>query len=85
MINYRPISLSLNALNDLRQVEALLIEIVRGSVLKSGSETDSIFYHIRSAKGHIIDAIDEIEECTDNCLEPIIIYHIVKYWSLRGD
>ena len=38
------------------------IEIVRSSVFKSGSETDSIFYHVRSAKGHIIDAIDEIEK-----------------------
>ena len=60
----KPISLSLNALNDIRQVEAPLIEIIRSSFLKTGFETDSIFYHVRSAKGHIIDAIDEIKECT---------------------
>ena len=79
----KPISLSLNALNDIRQVEALLIEIVRSSVLKSGSETDSIFYHIRSAKGHIIDAIDEIEECTAKDLKLNIEDNVISTYLPR--
>ena len=54
-----PISLSLNALNDIRQVEALFNETVRNSCIKSGSETDSICHHVNSAKVHIIDAIEE--------------------------
>ena len=64
-----PISLSLNILNDIRQVEALFNEIVRSSFIKTGSDTDSICHHVNSAKVHIIDAIYEIEESTAKALK----------------
>ena len=73
----------MNALNDIHQVEALLIEIVRSSFLNFGSENDSIFYHVRSAKGQIIDVIDEIEECTAKDLKLNIEDNVISTYLPR--
>ena len=64
----QPISLSLNFINDIRQVENLFSEIVRTSFVNT-SETGSVCHHVNSAKAHIINAINEIEERNANELK----------------
>ena len=57
----KPISLSLEFIRDIRQIETLLDEIIQNSPLTLTSPIDSTKYHIKSAKTHIIKVIDAID------------------------